>query len=99
MSDDPTQPPTVLSRRRMLAGTGAAGLALYVETNPVFGAGGRPQEARAHRQPKTPQFTVVVRRRADFLSLRFTFVNLELKGSKPPKLKRAIASKPAYVIV
>src|SRR5690349_10655969 len=83
----------------MLAGSAVAGLALYGEASNVFGLAGGPEAARSRQQRKTPQFTVMARRRDDFLSLHFTFINLALKGTKPPKLKRAIASKPAYVVV
>jgi hypothetical protein len=84
---------SVLDRREFIALAGVTGASLYLAT---------PRRLLAAGGPGVPKFSFSwdVRRREDFLSLRFHFYNLELKSTAAgPVLKRTSTSQPSAIVV
>lgn len=61
---------------------------------------GQPARARTPRRQPTPSFTTVLRRREDFLRLRYEFYNLRLDTSgQHPQLVRKNPDAAAHIVV
>lgn len=91
-----------LSRRRFLFLTGLAGASVYATSaRKILAAPPQPGPSPVP-SPNVPlTFTANVRRRRDFVSLRFDFYNLQLDDAEPanPVVRRKQAAKSSFLVV